>query len=81
MDFRDKQAIYLQIADFVSEQVLLGRWPAGRMSPQATVTARPSNGEPLALPRSQAPASLPCRSVARQWWSSRVNKGASAPSS
>ena len=33
MDFRDKQAIYLQIADFVSEQVLLGRWPAGEKIP------------------------------------------------
>ncbi|GAB3998329.1 GntR family transcriptional regulator [Spirosoma daeguense] len=29
MDFRDKQAIYLQIAEHVSEQVLLGRWPVG----------------------------------------------------
>lgn len=26
MDFRDKQAIYLQIADYVSEQILLNRW-------------------------------------------------------
>jgi DNA-binding transcriptional regulator YhcF (GntR family) len=29
MDFRDKQAIYLQIAEYVSEQILLNRWPAG----------------------------------------------------
>ncbi|GAB4041253.1 GntR family transcriptional regulator [Spirosoma gilvum] len=29
MDFRDKQAIYLQIAEHVSEQILLGRWPNG----------------------------------------------------
>ena len=29
MDFRDKQAIYLQIAEYVSEQVLLGRWGVG----------------------------------------------------
>ena len=33
MDFRDKQAIYLQIADYVSEQVLLGRWPTGEKIP------------------------------------------------
>ena len=29
MDFRDKEAIYLQIAGYVSEQILLGRWTAG----------------------------------------------------
>ena len=33
MDFRDKQAIYLQIAEYVSEQVLLGRWPVGEKIP------------------------------------------------
>lgn len=33
MDFRDKQAIYLQIADHVSEQVLLSRWPVGEKIP------------------------------------------------
>lgn len=33
MDFRDKQAIYLQIADYVNEQVLLGRWPVGDKIP------------------------------------------------
>lgn len=33
MDFRDKQAIYLQIAEFVSEQILLGRWPVGEKIP------------------------------------------------
>ncbi len=33
MDFRDKQAIYLQIAEYVSEQVLLGRWPVGDKIP------------------------------------------------
>jgi len=33
MDFRDKQAIYLQIAEYVSEQVLLGRWAAGDKIP------------------------------------------------
>lgn len=26
MEFRDTQAIYLQIADYISEQILLGRW-------------------------------------------------------
>ena len=33
MDFRDKQAIYLQIAEYVSEQVLMGRWGAGDKIP------------------------------------------------
>lgn len=33
MDFRDKQAIYLQIAEYVSEQILLDRWPAGSKIP------------------------------------------------
>ncbi|GAB2598462.1 GntR family transcriptional regulator [Spirosoma areae] len=33
MDFRDKQAIYLQIAEYVSEQVLLSRWPVGEKIP------------------------------------------------
>ncbi|GAB3639518.1 GntR family transcriptional regulator [Spirosoma arcticum] len=33
MDFRDKQAIYLQIAEYVSEQVLLGHWGAGDKIP------------------------------------------------
>jgi DNA-binding transcriptional regulator YhcF (GntR family) len=33
MDFRDRQAIYLQIAEYVSEQVLLGRWPVGEKIP------------------------------------------------
>jgi len=33
MDFRDKQAIYLQIADHVSEQILLGRWTPGERIP------------------------------------------------
>lgn len=33
MEFRDKQAIYLQIAEYVSEQILLGRWPTGDKIP------------------------------------------------
>ena len=33
MDFRDKQAIYLQIAEYISEQVLLGRWIVGDKIP------------------------------------------------
>ena len=33
MEFRDKQAIYLQIADYVSEQILLGRWAADEKIP------------------------------------------------
>ncbi len=33
MEFRDKEAIYLQIAQYVSEQILLGRWPVGDKIP------------------------------------------------
>ncbi len=33
MDFRDKQAIYLQIADYVSDHILLGQWPVGEKIP------------------------------------------------
>ncbi|WP_031525443.1 GntR family transcriptional regulator [Dyadobacter crusticola] len=33
MEFKDKQAIYLQIADFLCEQILLGKWPPGERIP------------------------------------------------
>ncbi|MCK8491142.1 GntR family transcriptional regulator [Spirosoma sp. RP8] len=33
MDFRDKQAIYLQIADYVCEKIVLGQWPPGDRIP------------------------------------------------
>lgn len=33
MEFRDKQAIYLQIAEYVCEQILLNRWPVGERLP------------------------------------------------
>jgi DNA-binding transcriptional regulator YhcF (GntR family) len=29
VEFKDKQAIYLQIADYVCDQILTGKWPAG----------------------------------------------------
>ena len=29
MEFRDTQEIYLQIGDYICEQILLGRWNAG----------------------------------------------------
>lgn len=29
MEFRDKQSIYLQIAEYVCEQILLGKWALG----------------------------------------------------
>lgn len=29
MDFREKQAIYLQVAEYVCEQILLKEWPPG----------------------------------------------------
>ncbi len=33
MEFRDNEAIYLQIADFVSDNILLGKWPAEQKIP------------------------------------------------
>lgn len=33
MDFKEKGAIYLQIADYVAERVLLGQWPPGERIP------------------------------------------------
>jgi DNA-binding transcriptional regulator YhcF (GntR family) len=33
MEFRDNEAIYLQIATFVSENILLGKWPAEQKIP------------------------------------------------
>ena len=33
MEFRNKEAIYLQIAEYVGEQVLLGRWPISNKIP------------------------------------------------
>ncbi len=29
VEFKDKQAIYLQIADYACDQILTGKWPAG----------------------------------------------------
>ena len=33
MEFKDKQSIYIQIADFICEQILLGLWPPGERIP------------------------------------------------
>jgi GntR family transcriptional regulator len=33
MDFKEKQSIYLQIADYICEQILLGKWPPGERIP------------------------------------------------
>lgn len=33
MEFRDKEAIYLQIAGYVGEQITLGRWPSDEKIP------------------------------------------------
>jgi len=33
MEFRDKEAIYLQIAAYVGEQITLGRWPSNEKIP------------------------------------------------
>lgn len=33
MEFNDKQSIYLQIADYICEQLLLGKWPVNERIP------------------------------------------------
>lgn len=33
MEFKDKQSIYLQIADYICEQIMLGKWPANERIP------------------------------------------------
>ncbi|MES2731307.1 MAG: GntR family transcriptional regulator [Bacteroidota bacterium] len=33
MEFKDKQSIYLQIADYICEQLLLGKWPPSERIP------------------------------------------------
>jgi GntR family transcriptional regulator len=33
MEFKDKQSIYLQIADYICEQILLTKWPPGERIP------------------------------------------------
>ncbi|SHK98371.1 transcriptional regulator, GntR family [Chitinophaga jiangningensis] len=33
MEFKDTQAIYLQIADYINEQILLGKWQAEEKIP------------------------------------------------
>lgn len=33
MEFKDKSAIYLQIADYICEQILLHKWPPGERIP------------------------------------------------
>lgn len=33
MEFKDKQSIYLQIADFICEQIVLQKWPPGDRIP------------------------------------------------
>jgi DNA-binding transcriptional regulator YhcF (GntR family) len=33
MEFKDKQSIYLQIADYVCEQIVLQKWPPGDRIP------------------------------------------------
>lgn len=33
MEFKDKQAIYLQIADYICEQLLLAKWPVNERIP------------------------------------------------
>ena len=33
MEFKEKQSIYLQIADYVCEQILLEQWPPGERIP------------------------------------------------
>lgn len=33
MEFKDKQSIYLQISDYICEQIMLGKWPQNERIP------------------------------------------------
>lgn len=33
MEFKDKQSIYLQISDYICEQIMLGKWPENERIP------------------------------------------------
>lgn len=51
MEFRDKQAIYLQIAEYVCEQILLNNWLPGKRIPSIRELARQTEVTPNTIQR------------------------------
>lgn len=54
MEFRDDQAIYMQIADLMSENVLSGAWKPGERIPSIRETAEGSQVNPNTVMRTYA---------------------------
>jgi DNA-binding transcriptional regulator YhcF (GntR family) len=52
MEFRDNEAIYLQIAAYVSENILLGKWPAEQKIPSVRDLAMELEVNPNTVMRS-----------------------------
>jgi GntR family transcriptional regulator len=52
MEFRDNEAIYLQIAAFVSENIILGKWPIGQKIPSVRELATELQVNPNTVVRS-----------------------------
>ncbi len=52
MEFKDKQSIYLQIADYIGEQILLGQWPPGERIPSVRDLAASLEVNPNTVVRS-----------------------------
>lgn len=51
MEFKDKQSIYLQIADYICEQILLERWQAGTRIPSVRDLAATTEVNPNTIIR------------------------------
>lgn len=54
MEFRDRQAIYLQIADLICETILSGSWKPGERIPSIRETAEASQVNPNTVTRTYA---------------------------
>ena len=54
MEFRDRQAIYLQIADLMLETILSGAWKPGERIPSIRETAEASQVNPNTVTRTYA---------------------------
>lgn len=54
MEFHDKQAIYLQIADLICENILSGKWKEGERIPSVRETAGEIEVNPNTVMRSYA---------------------------
>lgn len=52
MDFRENQSIYLQIAEYVCEQILLNKWTLGNKIPSIRDTAVAMQVNPTTVQRS-----------------------------